>query len=140
MESPRTLPLYVVLKPNNFRYWQSTHLVLGLRRRSRLRRVCSINSLRWCLSVPDAARSVCNLLGTSHFLERNIRIVGVSKEIEAPVASRLKLLGEGIAFRARRNTTILLSPAIRWCSPLVCAPVEHAHSAAGHGQIEVVLS
>jgi hypothetical protein len=33
----------------------------------------------------------------------------------------------------------LLSPAIWRCAPLICASVEEADTAAGHGQIEVVL-
>jgi hypothetical protein len=81
------------------------------------------------LSISNAATLVRQSLGASDLLEAHVRVISILKPVEPPIAPWLELLGEAVTSRALGDATVLLTPALRWCTPLVCTRVEETYSA-----------
>lgn len=92
------------------------------------------------LLLADAMSLVSNRTGACNFLKRNIWVVRTLEPVESPVTSGLQLLGETITCGARRDTAVLLTPAVSWRTPLARACIVDSDAAAWHGDVEVVLS
>ncbi len=90
--------------------------------------------------LPNATSLIGQCLGASNLLEGNTRVIRVLEPIEPPITSGLELRRETIALRARRDTAVLLAPAIGRSTELRCARVEEAYAATGDSKVEVVVS
>ena len=90
--------------------------------------------------LPNTPRLIRQLLRARNLLEAHSRIIRILKPIEPPLAARLKLLRETITLGSRRDTAVLLAPAVGRSTELRGTCVEDTDAATRHSDVEVVVA